>query len=157
VALAPRSDASVAEAPVPRLQLWHAALLVWAAQPLLGIGPDNFRHTYGTVLGLERWDTRVHANNLYLELLADLGLLGSLAWWLIVAPAIRSVVGGLRAPPAGPAGVWLAGLGASLLAYLVHGALDAFLAFTAVATLFWLIVGCSIAIDRGRAWLAPRA
>ena len=156
VALAPRSDAAIAEPPVPRLQLWRAALLLWGAHPLLGIGPDNFRHVYGAVLGLDQWDVRVHANNLYLELLADLGLLGSLAWWLIVLPAISSVVGGLRAQPGGPAGVWLAGLGASLVAYGVHGALDAFLGFTSVATLFWLIVGLSSALDRGRAWPVPR-
>jgi hypothetical protein len=36
-----------------------------ARHPLLGIGPDNFRHVYGRYLGLDRFDDRVHANDMY--------------------------------------------------------------------------------------------
>ncbi|MBV9544446.1 MAG: hypothetical protein JOY61_08705 [Chloroflexi bacterium] len=41
--------------------------------------------------------------------------------------------------------VWLAVLGASLLAFFVHGVFDSFLSFTSTAMLFWLIVGASMA------------
>ncbi|MBV9544447.1 MAG: hypothetical protein JOY61_08710 [Chloroflexi bacterium] len=66
VAEAPRTDTSATVAPVPRLELWRAALKVFLAYPLLGVGPDNFRHVYGSALGLDAWDQRVDANNLYL-------------------------------------------------------------------------------------------
>ena len=84
--VAPRDDA---EAPwvVGRLHLWGAALRLIQSRPLLGVGPDNFRHLYGAQLGLETWDERVQANNLYLEILADVGLLGLAAFlWVVGAP-----------------------------------------------------------------------
>src|SRR5712692_664124 len=82
----PRDDG---EAPwvVGRLDLWGAALRLIQTRPLLGVGPDNFRHLYGAQLGLETWDERVQANNLYLEVLADVGLLGLAAFlWVVGAP-----------------------------------------------------------------------
>ncbi|MCA1646526.1 MAG: O-antigen ligase family protein [Chloroflexi bacterium] len=103
--ISPRDDG---EAPwvVGRLELWGAALRMVAAHPLLGVGPDNFRHLYGAQLGLETWDERVQANNLYLELLADTGLLGLAAFgWVVAGPlrrAARSL--DLRHGASGPSG-----------------------------------------------------
>jgi hypothetical protein len=85
-AISPRDDE---EAPwvVGRTALWEAAARLIAAHPLLGVGPDNFRHYYGAELGLEVWDERVQANNVYLEVLADLGVLGLAAFaWVVVGP-----------------------------------------------------------------------
>ena len=42
----------VRPAPPARNLLWGAALRIWRAHPLLGIGPDIFRHMYGPELGL---------------------------------------------------------------------------------------------------------
>lgn len=47
----------------------RAALTIWATRPLVGIGPTVFQYVYGPYLGMQRWDTRIHTNNLYLELL----------------------------------------------------------------------------------------
>jgi O-antigen ligase len=118
-----------------------------AQRPLLGFGPDNFRHLYGAYLGRPAWDERVHANNLYLELLADFGVLGTAAFGLVLAAPMVRLVRGLRRPPGALQGVWLAGLSASLLAFFVHGTLDYFLDFTPVYLLFWLIVGLSAAVS----------
>jgi hypothetical protein len=145
VAQEPRSDGGTSLAPVPRLQLWRAAFQMIVQHPWLGIGPDNFRHTYGAYLDLPSWDDRVHANNLYLELLADLGVLGSAGFALVLLRPIVGLVRGLRSPLTVVQGLWLAGLGASLLAFFVHGTLDYFLEFTPVYLLFWLIVGLAMA------------
>jgi O-antigen ligase len=147
VAQEPREDTLPGLAPVSRTELWRAALQMFAQRPLLGIGPDNFRHLYGAYLGRPAWDERVHANNLYLELLADLGVLGTAALGLVIAPAIGRLVRGVRSPSGLLQGFWLAGFGASLLAFFVHSTLDYFLAFTPVYLLFWLIVGLSTAVD----------
>jgi O-antigen ligase len=101
--------------------------------PLLGVGPDNFRHTYGRYLGLAAWDERVHANNLYLELLADDGVLGAAAFALVIGWALR------RLPVA--RGRWVVGLCASLATFFLHGMLDYFLDFTPIYLLFWMVVG----------------
>jgi hypothetical protein len=126
-----------AEAPwvVGRLELWGAALRLIQTRPLLGVGPDNFRHLYGAQLGLETWDERVQANNLYLEVLADVGVLGLAAFlWVVGAPLRRARL--LIKENALALGVILA-----IGAFLVHGLLDSFLAFTPTALLLWMLLG----------------
>jgi O-antigen ligase len=125
---------------VPRVFLWQAALGLFRQHPILGVGPDNFRHLYGAELGLEGWDERVQANNMYLEVLVDLGVLGLLAFvWLLVAP-LGHALRRLRTLPA-PRSIWLLGVCLGLAAFLLHGVLDTFLAFTSTALLFWLFLG----------------
>jgi O-antigen ligase/polysaccharide polymerase Wzy-like membrane protein len=148
VAQMPRSDASMAAPPVPRSTLWSAALQMIAQHPLLGVGPDNFRHTYGSYVGLSSWDERVHANNLYLELLADVGVVGAAAFALVVGSAVSGLIHALRSPLSPVQAVWIAGAGASLATFFLHGTLDYFLDFTPVYLLFWLVVGLSSRVTR---------
>lgn len=76
--------------PAGRPALWQAALALWQQRPLLGHGADNFRLRKATVMDTPGLDDREHANNVLLEVLADLGLLGALAllalvWYVAVA------------------------------------------------------------------------
>jgi hypothetical protein len=138
-AILPRDDG---EAPwvVGRLDLWGAALRMVAARPLLGVGPDNFRHLYGPQLGLETWDERVQANNLYLELLADMGVLGLAAFgWLIGVP-LAHAARILRSRRGDADAVLVLGMALAVIAFLVHGMLDSFLAFTPTALLLWMLL-----------------
>ena len=133
---------------VPRAVLWRTALGLFAERPLLGIGPDSFRRLYGRRLGLAEWDDTLHTNNLYLELLVTLGLLGLLAFgWLLVETG-RALAGSLRSPVGGPAPLWALGVGGALLTFLVHGLLDYFLGFTATYLLFWMTLGLLVALAR---------
>jgi hypothetical protein len=60
--------------PVPnRTALWTLAVQMVGERPLLGIGLDNFRLTYGERLGNPRYDNTVHTNSLYLEMLVSVG------------------------------------------------------------------------------------
>jgi O-antigen ligase len=138
--MTPRDDG---EAPwvVGRMYLWSAALRMFQVHPLLGVGPDNFRHFYGAELGLETWDERVQANNLYLEILADLGMLGLVAFVWVIARPLATTVRLFRSPAADPAAYLRLGAGAALVAFLVHGLADSFLAFTPTALLFWMVLG----------------
>jgi O-antigen ligase len=144
--VSPRDDG---EAPwvVGRLDLWGAAVRLIATHPLLGVGPDNFRHYYGAVLGLEAWDERVEANNVYLEILADLGVLGLAAFaWVVAGPLVATGRGVLAREARGLRAYLALGVGLSLVAFLVHGLLDAFLAFNPTAWLFWLLLGFAAAL-----------
>jgi hypothetical protein len=127
--------------PPTRRALWRAAVVLWREHPLLGIGPDNFRRRYEAVLGTAPTgqpytDTRIHANSLYFETLADLGLAGiaALAW--IGLALVRAL--GLH---------WrtgcVAGLGSAIAAgtFFVHGTSDYFFEFTPLLGLFWLLLG----------------
>ena len=51
----------------PRLELWRAGLEMWRDRPLLGVGPDNFRHVYGPRLGLTEFDDQIQASSFYVE------------------------------------------------------------------------------------------
>ena len=67
-----------------RFVLWRAAATMFAAHPLLGVGPDNFRLAYGAYAGLPGADARMHSNNMYLEMLAGGGLVvGAAFLWLV--------------------------------------------------------------------------
>jgi hypothetical protein len=136
---------AIAEAPterVSRTMLWRAAVMTWREHPLLGIGPDNFRHTYNRFLGLSRPDERLHANNLYFETLASLGLAGVLALALVIAGFVGATRRALRQHGAASvAGLIAVAAAAGLGAYLVHGLFDYFLEFTPTYALFWLLAG----------------
>ncbi|MEZ5294282.1 MAG: O-antigen ligase family protein [Vicinamibacterales bacterium] len=134
---------------LPRLTLWEVALRIARDHPLAGIGPDNFRQTYGTYLGLAAWDRRVHANNMYLEALTGAGVFGLAAVvWLVRAGLVHVWRAWRRAPAealAGPvlaAGVVIAG----------HGLVDSFLGFTPTYVVFAITAGlaCSPALDAPR-------
>jgi hypothetical protein len=131
--------------PLSRVALWRAAVHLWRERPLLGIGPDNFRRRYEEVVppapgGQPYTDTRLHANSMYLEMLADLGLAG-VAVLVFIAVALAHL---LRMH-------WragrMAGLGFGVAAgtFFVHGASDYFLEFTPLFCLFWLLLGLTAA------------
>jgi O-antigen ligase len=87
----------------------------------------------------------MHANSLYFETLADLGMVGLLALGTLVA----ALAGAARRAIAEPASRILAvGVAAGLATYLFHGLLDYFLEFTPTYALFWLLAGMMVAMDR---------
>jgi hypothetical protein len=128
---------------VSRRTLWHAAVAAFRAHPLLGIGPDNFRHLSGRYLGQTDTDERMHANSLYFETLADLGALGSLTLAALVVALAGAASRAFKAPATRLLGL---GVGAGLGTYLLHGALDYFLEFTPTYALFWLLGGMLVAL-----------
>jgi hypothetical protein len=125
---------------MPRSVLWSTALQIAARHPVLGIGPDNFRLTYGRYLGLAAWDSRVHANNTYLEVLVGMGVIGAAAFlWLIVA-ACRSTLARLRAADLETMPL-VAAATAACLTIAAHGVVDSFLTFTSTYVVFALAAG----------------
>jgi hypothetical protein len=139
----------IAAPPPPvRSQLWRAAVRLWRERPLLGVGPDNFRRRYEAVLspsptGQAYSDTRLHANSLYFETLADLGLSGIAA----LAAIGVALLGALREHFAARR---LAAIGCAVAAalFFVHGVLDYFLEFTPLFGLFWILLGLTSAARR---------
>jgi O-antigen ligase len=138
---------SVADSPLrdltaltTRKELWAAAVQLWLNRPILGVGPDNFRHRYPAVITTARGrhldDERLHANNLYLETLADLGLMGALALLLLIFSVLRAARINLRY---GASPLEL-GLIVAVVTFLVHGCVDYFFEFTPTFGLWWLLL-----------------
>ena len=134
-----------------RLVLWRAALRMFAAYPLAGIGPDNFRLAYGRYAGLTGADERTHSNNMYLEMLAGGGLLVATAFgWLLWRAAVcaADLVRHARRRR-GAAAATALGLVAALVAIAVHATVDSFLSFAPIYVLFSLTLACAVACAHG--------
>jgi O-antigen ligase len=121
-----------------REQLWQAAVSMILERPLGGFGAGNFKFNYQNYIvpKPEAVLARVHANNVYLELLSGIGILGFTAlggffWWVIRKLLItvwkEKVVSVIDFVCLGVLVMWLA-----------HGILDSFLEPHATAILFWL-------------------
>jgi O-antigen ligase len=101
---------------------------------------------YGRYLGLERWDDRVHANNMYLEVLAGAGVPGlvALAWLIGVAGLLL-----LRRVLAVPLPHFMVStvMLATWLMVAGHGLVDSFLTFTSCYAVFAIVAGLAFAPD----------
>jgi O-antigen ligase len=142
--------APAATQPTPsRLQLWRIALRMARHLPLLGVGPDNFRWVYGDFAQVGTWDTGIHANNLYLEWLADTGVLGLGAFVWFMWRLGRTLAAALRRAPStaaqNTAWLWLLALAVALLGWFVHGLTDYFYEPLSTNLAFWLMVGLALA------------
>ena len=137
-----------------RLALWRAALRIFAAHPLLGVGPDNFRLTYGPYVGQSKPNPRVHSNSMYLEWLTGAGLVGLVVYSWLLWRAER-ITRRTRAWLPHNAASLYAGVAAAGVAVLVHGLLDSFLTFTptyvAIALTLGLVAAPSTWIEVHRA------
>ncbi len=133
-----------------RVALWRAALELWKDHPILGVGPDNFRLIYGPYVGQTNFDNRIHSNNLYFEMLANLGVLGLVSLGAVIISVSIMMWRCGRQPAAAEVQLLMLGLGASLTAFLLHGFADYFLEFTPTYALFWLIMGMATGLARSR-------
>ena len=118
-----------------RLELWGIAARMWAENPFLGVGPDNFRWTYGAMAGKATFDTRVFANNMFLEIAATLGTLGVALFAVALAFALST---GMRFSSSSDTTRIALTI---LVAMLVHGLADYLLAFTGHYLVFGFVVG----------------
>ncbi len=68
---------------IERLAHWIAALRMWELSPWLGVGPGNYAAVYPQVR-LPRWEEPLgHAHNIYLNVLAENGLIGLFAYLMM--------------------------------------------------------------------------
>jgi O-antigen ligase len=75
------TDANYAS--LERLAFWQAALDMWRARPWLGIGIGNYQAAYPQ-FSLPKWRMDLgHAHNYYLNIAAESGLIGLLAYLLL--------------------------------------------------------------------------
>jgi hypothetical protein len=129
-----------------RSVLWAAALRMIRAHPLLGVGPNGYRLTYGRYEQPPQssWDTRIYANSLPLEVGADLGLAGLVLFLAFLLSAAGPAF--VRSLRDGRTEIWPAAILAALAVLLAHGAVDYLLGSRAVLLLFWITLGLIAAL-----------
>jgi O-antigen ligase len=152
-AAASSAAAAAASSEVSRPRLWRGAVAAFREHPLLGLGPDNFRHAHGRYVGLGAGapvDDRMHANSWFFETLANLGLCGVAALAFVAASFWRTGRRALtRHGRSSPESFLAFGISAALGAYLIHGLFDYFLEFTPTYALLWLLAGMLAALADG--------
>ena len=68
---------------IERVAHWVAAIRMWEKAPWLGVGPGNYATVYPSV-HLPRWTEALgHAHNIYLNTLAETGIVGLGAYLLL--------------------------------------------------------------------------
>lgn len=138
-----RADANVSN--LERFNRWSAAIDMFRAYPLTGVGYGTYAQNYfgyrNVFLKTALSGNMMRAHNEYLTVLAELGFVGALIFgWLL----FRIFKTGIRVFVLGKdlftKHLALGALG-GILTYLVHGFFNSFLEFDKVAFPFWMLVG----------------
>jgi O-antigen ligase len=129
-----------------RFVLWYFAWRVSKANPLFGVGMDNFRyvkHFYGYPVpwALAR---PFNAHNLYLEVLADLGVVGFVAFFFLLG---KATVSSWRAARHGAARDLGLGLSAGLIACAVHGLVESVMFNPGIFALLGVLIGLALSLN----------
>ena len=126
---------------VSRLAIWGGAFTVFAHSPVFGTGFGNLRGLMGGLLNLpDGWTGDAH--NLYLELLAETGLIGILVFGVLTVLALRSALRQLHVTQNDFAKMTARAIFVAICGILVHGTVDYLFHTTPqVTALFFLVLG----------------
>lgn len=125
---------------IGRLNFWGSALRIFADHPVVGTGPG----TFGAAHPAYQRDPRFYArdpHNLYLQFLAEMGLVGAAALILLLVSLAFLWIAALGAAVFPEHYSVVAGAGVSLLAFLVHSAVDMDWSYPANPAMAFALVG----------------
>ncbi|MFZ1153896.1 MAG: O-antigen ligase family protein, partial [Solirubrobacteraceae bacterium] len=122
-----------------RLPLWQAALDIYDTQKLRGTGAGTYQQHYPRFRTVSTYV--VDAHSLYLQSLAELGVVG----FVLILVVVLGVLGGLGARIRGPDRALYAALFAMSLAWAVHQAFDWDWQMPAVTLGVFILAGVALA------------
>jgi hypothetical protein len=126
-----------------RLPLWRAAVDIWEANTLKGAGAGTYQQFYPQYRTEQAYVTDTHS--LYLQSLAELGLVGG----VLIALVVGGMLVGLATRIRGPDRAIYAALFAVALAWAVHQAVDWDWQMPAVTLPVFILAGLALARPRG--------
>jgi O-antigen ligase len=126
-----------------RLVLWGIAWNFFTGSPLLGVGWGNFAALYGSYVTdisfIPAGQFQVH--NIYLQLLAETGLVGFGAFFLLVFRTVQQAFRQLRSSGQALDKALAFGILGAILTVLLHGFVDFFFQVSPqFGTLFWVLL-----------------
>lgn len=135
----------------PRGKFWQAAVSIWKENPVVGIGPDQFRSHYHEYISDTPPDDRHRAHNVFLETMADTGLIGlaalvylfaraALVQWRLVADRKASQTARLAS----------LSLLVALTAYILHSMLEYYIWQTGINFLLFTVLGLTSWLARNK-------
>ncbi len=131
---------SLAELPQPdhlgtRAILWSSALALWRLSPLVGIGAGNFELALQMV---GHPDVHTHANSVYLQALAETGVVGFVAMLGLIATTILTFARRFSRRPL------VIGMFAASVALALHQVFDDLWFFPKVGVFWALMLGIAV-------------
>lgn len=133
-----------------RFDYWRGALLVGERKPIFGAGIDNFRHDYSQLPVPETALRSVgHPHNLALDLLAETGLVGLMAFGGLLAGGLSLLFRGRRTDPDDARRLWRLAIGASLFGTLAHQTTDSLILEPTWNLALWSMLGLAVAMKMG--------
>ncbi len=112
-----------------RAALWHAAIAMHRSHKLLGVGPGNYELRVSAFAP----GVRTHPNNYYLQALSEQGVIGLLAFLLLIGATIYA----LYARP----NALRTGVLAVVIAFSFHQIVDGLLIYPKVGDAYWSVIG----------------
>jgi hypothetical protein len=122
-----------------RVPLWNAALDIYRTQRLRGTGAGTYQQYYPQFRSEDAYVTDAHS--LYLQSLAELGVVGG----ALIVLVVLALLGGLASRIRGPDRALYAALLAVALAWAVHGAIDWDWQMPAVTLVPFILAGLALA------------
>ncbi len=124
-----------------RSELWHAALAMWRAHPILGVGAGNYQ------LELAQYGlpgVRTHSNSWYLQSLAEGGVVGLLATLVFLALVLTALASRARRSP------WALAALAATVGLAVHQSADYLVFYPKVAEPWIVLIALGVATPQSR-------
>ncbi|MBV9173610.1 MAG: O-antigen ligase family protein, partial [Chloroflexi bacterium] len=112
---------------VERMAHWQAGWYMFLDHPWLGVGAGNYPDAYPAYFVGQWLEPLGHAHNYYLNMLAELGVIGGGLLLLLLGLAFRELLGAMLHSERGSAGFWravLAGSIGGLIVFCVHNLFD---------------------------------
>jgi len=151
-----------------RVRLWEDTLRLIFDRPFLGVGLGNFEFAVPRFMSRESLEVKLRredavgqelmafsAHNEYLEVWAETGLIGVVAFGILLLQIGRSLLDLIRRYIRGDVSFLAVGFAGSILATLVHAFFSTNLQQPASAVHFWLVVGLVWALKLNVDWMTP--
>jgi len=134
-----------------RLHMWHAGWVLWNTHPLFGIGPGDVKQVSAGFQDAEErvWGTWGHLHSIYVNFLAERGLLGLFAFLIFVGALFREIGQAFRTTSGDSwrSAVLLACL-LGMVGFLVGGLTEASYNTAVVIMTFYFVVGIALSLTR---------
>jgi len=128
-----------------RLSFWQSAVGIFRDYPLTGSGPGTFAFVHGKYQG--RYYAQ-DAHNLYLQILAEMGIVGTIALVLVLTSLGALWLRALRRSRRSEEYALMAGVGLSLIAFFLHSAVEMNWHFPANPAVAFALAGVLVWYDR---------
>jgi O-antigen ligase len=132
---------------VTRLGIWAGAGLLFSGNPIMGVGYGNFKTALTSVIAVPE-GYMLDAHNLYLELLAETGIIGLAAFAILILTSVRCARRMFCAPQEGMQSIAGFAVIAGIAGVLVHGMVEyVFHNSPQCAALFFLLIALAGAYE----------